>query len=183
MLHERDVLPAELVALSKGLSRSMSGDEFRQKLKAKLDKKIQKQRGKQVGQQQRISPEHKRDLDRFIDARLVPILELTAAFANLLGASQRQADRPFRELVAAWVKVRTLKEDYSTQEFNHFFQTLGSDMATFALWARSDLKPASVRVFLRRLHEVPVAPQVLNSDRSDAGSQDANARSRGGASG
>jgi hypothetical protein len=161
-LHERDILPAELIPLSKGLSRSIPGYDFRKKLKAKLEKQFQKQRDKEDEQEKQISAELKASADRFIDKRLVPILELTRAFAGLLAAPQRQADHPFRELINAWVKVRALREGYSTQKFNHFFQLLGSNMAIFALWARSDLKSASVRLFLQRLHEQPLGPWVLN---------------------
>lgn len=161
-LHERDILPAELLALSKGLSRSLTGNVFQKKLKERLDKKARKQRADEPEKDERISDELERYADRFIERRMAPVLQLTAALAKLLGASQRQADRPFRKLVDIWVQVRTLSEDYSTQKFNRFFQLLGSNMATFALWVRSDLKAASVRVLLQRLREQPTNPQELN---------------------
>jgi hypothetical protein len=161
-IHERDVLPTELATLCKGLSKSISGVDFQTKLKAKLDKHTKKQRKDEDAQDQRISTELKTEAERFIDKRLAPILDLTRAFAKLLAAPHRKADRPFLDLVKVWGQVRTLKEDYSTPAFNHFFRFLGSEMATFALWARSDLKASSVRTFLQRLHEEPVDPWVLN---------------------
>jgi hypothetical protein len=161
-LHERDVLPADLAALSKSIERSITGDEFRRTLKAKLERQMQKQRDNKVDGKQRISMELKDSADRFIDNRLGPILELTAMLADLLRAPQRQADGSFLKLVNTWAKVRVLKDRYSTQEFNQFLRHLGSSIVTFSLWVRSDLRTSSVKVFLQRLDEQPVGPSLSN---------------------
>ena len=88
------------------------------------------------------------------DHRLEPLFELTEAFSALLGSPLRRADGPFQKLVGVWAQVRELREWFvSERQFNHFFQLLGTQMVIFALWARSDLKAASVRSLLKRLHE------------------------------
>ena len=78
---------------------------------------------------------------------------MTKAFAGLLGAPARQADNAFGALLDAWAQARMVREGYSTEKFNRFFQILGCQIAVFALWARSDLKTASVKSFIKRLHE------------------------------
>ncbi len=152
-LHERNILPIELVPFCKGIGRTLPVDEFKKKLKQKLEKQMQKERDADDSEEL-IRSELRPNTDRFLDHRLGPLFELTEAFAAFLGSPLRKADRPFQNLIDVWAKVRKLREGYYyEQQFNYFFQQLGTHMAVFALWARSDLKAASVKVLLKHLHE------------------------------
>ena len=187
-VHARDILPSELVPLAKGLSKSLTRDQLQKKLKDKLQKRIKKERDLEDNERQ-IRDEFKRNTDRFLDHRLIPLLELTRALASFLGAPLRQADRPFQELVRVWAKVRTNREGYYYEfQFNSFFQLLGTQIVIFALWARSDLKAASIRFLLKHLHQqnylspstlIEVIATVAGRPRFDviAGEQAVQARS------
>ena len=145
-VNERDILPSGLVPLAKGLSNSLTCDQFQKKLKEKLETRIKNDR--------QISDGVKDNTDRFLNHRLIPLLELTSALAAFLGAPLMQADTAFQELVRVWAKVRTNREGYfSETQFNSFFQRLGTGMVMFALWARSDLNSASIRFLLKHLHQ------------------------------
>lgn len=159
---ERDILPRDLVPFAKRISTSMAGDQFKKELKKKIDREIQKERDAEVSEKH-IREGLKEDTNRFLDHRLTPLLELTQALASFLGSPLRQADKPFQHLVRVWAIVRTNREGYYyQQQFNHFFQMLGTRMVMFALWARSDLKAVSVRLLLKHLYEQDyLAPSTL----------------------
>ena len=88
--------------------------------------------------------------------------------SDLLSASVGEADEPFMALLEAWAAVGKKDEKYPSNRFGYFFQTLGSEIAAFALWTREDLKCASVRVYIRRLHEqnivgVPIIIEIVST--------------------
>lgn len=148
-----DILPGELLPLAGRLKKSLTSNELKNRLKQKLQEQIKKEQGLAEKERQ-IRDEFARKADRFIDYRLVPLLELTRALSAFLGASLRQADKPFQELVRIWAQVRTDREGYHSElQFNHFFHLLGEQMLTFALWARSDLNAASAKFLLKHLHQ------------------------------
>lgn len=152
-VHERDILPRELVPLAKGLRRSLKGDEFTKKLKNKMQAQMEREKDLEENERQ-IREETRNQADRFLNYRLASLLELTRVLASFLGAPLGQADSPFQEIVRVWVKTRTNWEGYHYEaQFNYFFQRCGMQMAIFALWARSDLKAASIRLLLRHLHQ------------------------------
>ena len=152
-LTERDVFPKELIPFCKGIARVLAADEFKKKLRQKCDKQLKQERDADESARL-IRDGLLRDTNDFLDHRLKPLFELTEASAALFGSPLRRADGPFQKLVDVWAQARKLREWYvSESQFNHFFQLLGTQMVIFALWARSDLKAASVRALLKRLHE------------------------------
>ena len=152
-VHEREILPSELVPLAKGLRKSLTGAQLKTKLKDKLQAQMKKEEDLEEDERQ-IRDGVRRDTDRFLDHRLSPLLEFTRALASFIGAPLRQADRPFQELVRVWAKARVNRERYYYElQFNQFFQLLGIRIVTFALWARSDLKAVSIRLLLKHLHQ------------------------------
>ena len=152
-LHERDVLPEELLPLAKGIRRSLTGDQFKKVLKDRLQTQMKKERGTRESEP-KLQEDIVGNTDRLLDYRLSPLLELTRALADFLGAPLRQADGPFQELVRVWVRLRLIREGYYYElKFNRFFQLLGDRIVTFALWARGDLKAVSVRFLLKHLHQ------------------------------
>ena len=161
-VHERDIFPIELVPLAKGLRRSLTGSQLNRRLKHKLQAQMKKEVNlKESGRQSRDKV--RRDTERFLDHRVVPLVKLTRALASFLGADLGQVDGPFQDLVRVWVRVRRNREEYYNEgQFNRFFQLLGTRMVTFALWARCDLKAVSIRFFLKQLHRQNyVSPSTL----------------------
>ncbi|MHB1189111.1 ATP-binding protein [Thiobacillus sp.] len=152
-VREKDILPKELKPLCKRIRNDLIGDEFKKTLKERLRKSVRSKKAESDPIKREITYEQKQDAERFINDRLSPCLTLTKALAGFLAAPTNKADKAFLVLLHVWAETRKIPEGYGREEFNHFFQILGCQIATFALWARSDLKPASVKVFLQRLHE------------------------------
>ena len=145
--------PKRIGPAGEGIEEIADRRPAQEKLKDKLQAQMKKERHLEENERQ-IRDGIWRDTDRLLDHRLSPLLELTRALASFLGAPLRHADRPFLELVQVWAKVRTNREEYYFElQFNHFFQVLGTRMVTFALWARNDLKAASIRFLLKHLHQ------------------------------
>lgn len=151
--HIRDLLPSELVPFGKGISKTFTMDEFKKKLKQKIEK--QKRRERDTKEPEKlIRGGMQRNFERFIDHRLDPLFDLTETFATFLGSPLRIADEPFLKLITVCTKVRKLSEGYYyEQQFNRFFQLLGTHMVLFALWARNDLKAKPVKALLKHLHD------------------------------
>ena len=153
LVHERDVLPSELWPLTRGFRRTLTGAAFGKKLKEKLQQRLKNARGREANSGQNLDG-LKRQADEFLDHLVDPLLELTGALASLLGSSVGHADEPFRDLVHVWVKLATQqKEHHYDTRFSTLFRRLGIRMTTFALWARRDLKAASIRLLLEHLHQ------------------------------
>ena len=152
-LRERDILPKELYEICSTMRNAGSGVEFRKKLKKRLESRIRSKQDQSKEDKKSISYELKRDAERFIDDRLEPLLTLVKAFAVLLGTPVKKGDKAFLALLDTWAETRRNRDRYNTEKFDRFFQRLGCQFVIFALWARSDLKKASVKIFLDRLHE------------------------------
>ena len=71
----------------------------------------------------------------------------------MLGANSRGLDKTFRELIEAWEISLKNRDPYRDSEIDHFFRLLGFDIAFFAFWFRSDLKPTAVKHFLTAVHK------------------------------
>ena len=152
-VHARDILPSELYRLAKGIDKSLPLDQLQKKLKEKLQRQIEKDKDLEENERQ-IRDGVERDTDRFLDHRLAPLLELTRAFASFLESREGQADRPFKELVSVWARVRTNWEGYHYEsQISRFFHLLGTRVVIFAFWARKDLRAASARFLLKYLHQ------------------------------
>lgn len=152
-LRERDILPKELYEICSTMRNGGSGVEFKKKLKKQLENLVQSKQEQSKEDKKSISYELKRDAERFIDDRLEPLLTLVKAFTVLLGASVKKGDKAFLALLKAWAETRRKRDRYNTEKFDRFFQLLGCQFVIFALRARNDLKEASVKIFIDRLHE------------------------------
>ncbi|MGR3318942.1 MAG: NACHT domain-containing protein [Candidatus Anammoxibacter sp.] len=155
-LRERDILPRELYEICPALRNAGSGIEFRKKLKKRLENCSRNKNDQSKKDTKSMSYEFKRDAENFIDDRIEPLLILAKAFAGLMCTPVRKGDKAFLVLLKAWSETRKKRGRYSIQKFDRFFQLLGSQLAVFALWARTDLKVSSVKIFLERLHEQEV---------------------------
>ena len=131
----------------------LRGEEFKKELKERLEKWWRESREGADTDKKSITYEKKREAEEFIAGRLTPLLELTRAFAAVLRAPAGKADDAYLTLVKAWADARSRGKHYGTRKHDTFFEILGCQIATFVLWARSDLRISSVKAFLRGLHE------------------------------
>jgi hypothetical protein len=163
-LRERDILPKELVEICSALRNAGSGSEFRKKLLERLKDGVRSNQKQSQNDAISMSHEEQWEAERYINEKLEPLLALTKAWASLLGAPVNEGDKAFVALLDVWEETRK-KPNYNnaTYQFDRFFQLLGCQIAVFSLWARSDLKAASVKSFLERLHEQEIldAPIII----------------------
>ena len=154
---EHTLLPQELVDIGARVPDGTKGDAFRKAFKIELEKHFKSQKGL-PDEKKHMSYETKRDAERFIDERHAPLLEISQAFTAMLSTGTGKADEPFLELVDVWRKLRIKRELYSDiHETNLFFDLLGRQLLTFALWVRSDLKASSIEAFVAKVGEDGIA--------------------------
>jgi hypothetical protein len=151
-IQANDILPKDLMEIFSGIRIAGDASEYKKKLLNRLQE-FESSRNKS-SEKTKFSYEKRTEAEHFIKERLEPLLLLARAFSELLGAPTNNADKPFLALLHAWQEIRKKRDAYSDRyEVVRFFQSLGCQIAVFALWTRSDLKIVSVRVFLKRLHE------------------------------
>ena len=153
-LHEKDVLPSELMPICSRVSRTIKGQEFRVKVMAKLhDRSNKKNDGDTKKENSYFSNyEERQDAELFLRHRLAPLLELATAFSNVLAAPTEHVSKGFSGLLDAWEEARRCRYPYREAEFDRFFAVLGFELAAFALEVRSDLERKGVEKFLAEGH-------------------------------
>lgn len=153
-LHERDVLPRELVPLCSRIGKDITGKEFRDKAKDKIGSYLQRKPRdeEQSARSKSLKYEDRHSAERFLDHGLEPLLALTRALSAVLGAHSRGLGKAFGELIRAWETSSRNRDPFRSGEVEHFFRTLGFDIAFFAFWSRSNLKPTDVKRFLTAVH-------------------------------
>ena len=155
-IHEKELLPKELVSVCARIPKTISGKNFRKKAKEQLSKLPRKPRYDD-GQTKNvpanaISYDEQQAAERFLGIRLEPLLALTEALSAALAASARTIDKRFVELVEAWEQARKNRDHYRPDGIDRFFQFLGLDAVLFILWSRSELTPQSIERMLTALH-------------------------------
>lgn len=152
-VHEKDLLPKELVPICSRIPKTLTGKPFRDKANEKLSKVQLKPRNDDATTKlpNAMSYDEQQRAERFLSLRLEPLLSLTSALSAVLGASSRIVDKRFVELVDTWEQVRKNRDQYRTEGIDHFFNMLGLDAVLFVLWTRSELKPESVKKLLMAL--------------------------------
>ena len=163
VLHEKDVLPREIVPICFRISKVLVGAAFRESAKERLARYVRKARNKSrlVKHRHTISDDEKEYAVRFIDHRLEPLLSLTTALSSVLAASLRNVDKAFVEFLKAWEAARNERDPYLTGKIDHYFRMLGLQTALFVLGARSELKSTSVKRFLKTVDGQDVGPDTL----------------------
>lgn len=155
-IHEKDLLPNELVLVCEGIPETISGMHFREKVKEELATLPRKPHHDSEQPENvpdnAISYDGQQEAERFLGNRLVPLLALTKALSSALGASARTVDKCFVELVEAWEETRKIRDRYR-EGTDLFFQFLGFDAVLFVLWSRSKLKPQSIDRMLKAVHD------------------------------
>ena len=153
-IHEKELLPKELVPIFKRIPKCFTGKVFLDKAKHKLSKIPRRSR---EGDPKPTLPHAMTDdeiqrAEHFLNLRLEPLLSLTKALSLALSASRRQIDERFVELVKTWEKSRKKKTPYSTDDYDSFFHFLGFEVALFVLWTREELQEGSIERFLAAVH-------------------------------
>ena len=155
-IHEKDLLPKELLEICSRIPKSITGKSFREKATEKLSKLPRKPRyddakAKNVPPNA-ISHDEEQAATRFLSLRLKPLLALTEALSEVLSASPRTIDKRFIALVETWEQVRKNRDQYRTEDIDPFFHLLGLTVVLFVLWVRSELKAKSIKRLLSAIH-------------------------------
>lgn len=163
-VHEKDLMPSELRDAASGIKNSLADKEFRQELDKRLIKRMRT--GKQDQENEKkpgsISYEEKQNAERFLNSSFEPLLDLTRKLSTTLRMPKGRADKAFKNLIASWVEARRERDYYRPGRLSPFFQLLGLQLIQFMLWARDDLKAASIKTYLKQLHEQEiVSPSTL----------------------
>ena len=153
-IHEKYLLPKDLVPICKRIPKRITGKDFRDKAKHRLSNIPRRPRESdpKSTHPHAMTYEENQRAEHFLNLRLEPLLSLTKALSSALSASPRQINKRFVELVKTWEKSRKKKAPYSTDDYDSFFQFLGFEVALFVLWTREELQEASVRCFLTAVH-------------------------------
>ncbi|MDZ7832803.1 MAG: NACHT domain-containing protein [Desulfobacterales bacterium] len=155
-IHEKDLLPKELVSVCIRIPKTISGKIFIEKGKEQLSKLPRKPRYYD-GQTKNVPAnaigyDERQAAERFLGIRLEPLLTLTKALSAALAASTRTINKRFVELVEAWEQTRKNSDHYRAGDIDPFFQSLGLDAVIFTLWSHSGLKPQSIERMLTAIH-------------------------------
>ncbi len=153
-IHEKDLLPKDLVPIFTHIPKRLTGKNFRDKAKHKLSKIPLKPR---EGDPKQAHPhamtyDEKQSAERFLDLRLKPLVSLTRALSSALSATPRQIDERFVLLVEEWENARKSNNPYRTDDLDSFFQFFGLEVTLFVLWTREELQEASIQRFLTAVH-------------------------------
>lgn len=153
-IHEKDLLPQELVPICSNIPKACVGKVFREKVLAKLDK-LRGQAALQPALQLHVADDLRRSAARFLNSRLEPLLTLVHALAAALAASAKTIDKQFVQLVQAWEETRQSRDHYQARgvvSIDPFFRSLGFDAVLLVLWSRHELKRSSVDRMLAAVH-------------------------------
>lgn len=155
-IHEKDLLPKELLTVCASIPRTISGKIFREKAKEKLSSLPRKPhycdgKAKNVPPNA-MSHDEQQAAERFLGIRLEPLLVLSEALSATLAASARTIDKRFVELVEAWEQTRENRDHCGVGDIDPFFHFLGLDAVLFTLWSHSELKPQSIERMLTAVH-------------------------------
>ena len=143
IVHERDLLPAELSDLALSVPAELSGLRFRQALKAELEKRYQARRAEGA---EDYDYSTKSSTERFIDSRLDAWLRVALAFAEAIRNIGSRKKGSLTPLVDLWTELRS-RQDYHTGgvEAQRQHNAVGERLLTLALDADCTLDSAEVR--------------------------------------
>ncbi len=160
-LHEKDIVPPELVPICSRLRNNITGKFFGDKIKAILPKFTRNERDAGKPKPDTLSYDQMRLAEQFVDYQMQPLLELTRGFADFLSAPLHRVDKTFIALLKTWGDVRKNRDPYLGQGLSNLFRLLGLETALFALQVRRELTPASVERFLTMVHSQEIGPATL----------------------
>ena len=162
-LHEKDVLPKEIVPICSRIKKDLKGKEFRDRVKKELLKHqrtvSEKKDRRKEEEPNGLSYEEIQNAERFIESSQAPLLALTSSLSTVLRTPTRGVDRAFIDLLHIWED--TSKPSYRAGEVDHFFRLLGLEVALFVFSVRNELKLSSVKSFLKITHALHIDARRL----------------------
>ncbi len=162
-IHEKSLLPKQLVPICKRIPKRFTGKDFRDKAKSRLSTIPRRPSASatEPAHSQAMTYEEVLRAERFLNLRLKPLLSLTKALASALSSSPNRINKRFVLLVEKWEKSRKTRDTYSTDDFDSFFQFFGFEVLIFVLWTREELKEKSIQRFLTAVEAHNVGPYYL----------------------
>lgn len=148
-IREKDLMPKELFAVSRGFKNDLKGNEFYKELKKQLEKRALLPKT----DPKKLSHEEKREAEEFINSLFPLLLTLTTALVDLLNAAINKSDKPFIDLINTCSEVQKASADYRMREFRFTIEELTYQIIVFALWIRSDLGVNSVKLSIEYIHQ------------------------------
>ena len=162
-IHEKDLLPKDLVHICTHIPKRLTGKGFRDKAIHKLSTIPRKPRegDPKSAHPHAMTYDENQRAERYLTFHLEPLLSLTRALSSTLSASPRQIDNRFEQLVTEWENARKSNNPYRADDFDSFFQSFGLEVTLFVLWTREELQEASIQRFLTAVHTHNVGPANL----------------------
>ena len=162
-LHEKDILPEELVSICSRVRRTVRGAQFRDR----VDKILPKHRlgphgdgdGGSVGAG--LSDDKIEIAGLFVTRRLEPLLALTSALSRVLRASPRTVDNEYTYLLGICETVGKPLRPYEPQSIDHFVRLLSLQVAIFVFSARQELRITTATRFLHTVHALKITAPAL----------------------
>ena len=154
-LHEKDILPKELVPICASITKDLHGKEFRERVKKELRNQRHASRAEEATRDDFRGLSYKggsQEADDFIDRSMESLLGLTSALSTVLRAPAHSVDREFIGLLDVWEEASKPKGFYRPGELEHFFRLLGLEVVLFVFSVRNELKVSSVRSSLKIAH-------------------------------
>lgn len=162
-LHEKDVLPKEIVPICSRIKKDLKGKEFRDRVKKELlkhQRTVSRKKDRRKEEEPNgLSYEEIQNAERFIESGLAPLLALTSSLSTVLRTPTRGVDRAFIDLLHIWED--TSKPSYRAGEVDHFFRLLGLNVALFVFSVRNELKLSSIKSFLKITHALHINAERL----------------------
>ena len=162
-LHEKDILPEELVPICSRVRRTVKGAQFRDRVNKILPKhRLGPHRdgdGGSVGAG--LSDEETENARLFVGRRLEPLLALTAALSRVLRASPRTVDNEYTHLLRICEKITSPLRPYEPQRIDHFVRLLSLQVAISVFSARQELRIATATRFLHTVHALKITAPAL----------------------
>ena len=105
-IREKDLMPKELFAVSRGFKNDLKGDEFRKELKRQIEKRTRVLKADAKSNAKVFSHEDKIRAQQFVDNLFPLLLTLTNVLVDLLNAAISKSDKPFVDLLNACSEVQ-----------------------------------------------------------------------------
>lgn len=151
-LHERDILPNDLLHLVSEINLGLGGLEFSRSLRDELEK----HHARLVEQGKNYQYDAKTSAERFIGTRLMTWFDVAQAFALTLGGQPERKCPSSDSLLDLWQLLRS-KPDYSTggTEGQHHYDGVCQRLLTLAFSANASMSADEAKKYAKALEVEP----------------------------
>lgn len=149
-LHEKDLLPTELFAVSANIPRRITGQAFREKLADAIGKtRLTSTRDRSSDASRGLTNDERSSALRFVRHQLSPLLQLARSLSEALGGTPAEIDQRFVGLVDLWQAIRNPSDRFGIRSPDRLLRSLGLEALLLILWSRPGLTRDSVQHFVR----------------------------------